>query len=217
MTTTYLDILRCPNCAVDFSTAFLSSTTFWDESTELRPIALGGDPERFAVHCCTDCGYSGEEEDFAAAVPPEVSARIARVIRPLLPKKQRPRPKHLPSRVVPSDQAWYFAALIAEWRGERPERVAQRCLSAAWSSEPGLTERLLRVNAARWFEDSLPGLREGRATWLYRLGEIHRRLGDDRAAGRWFDAAIAEAEADPSDARVGKLALQQKTAPRDTI
>jgi hypothetical protein len=211
-------VLNCPCCGRTFETDILYSTnSFGGTTTDLRPIAVGEQPTRYGVHSCPDCGYAGGEDDFDEPLPPHVVALVTERIAPLI-SEQRPS----------IAKQFEFAAWIAEWLGQAPERIGDNYLQAAWiqdelSSEPQEGERSAadyRRLAVDWFvkavDPQMPVTNHS-LTLVYLIGELHRRSGDPAAAEAWFTRVITEAADNPDLARLAALARRQRDDPQEFL
>jgi uncharacterized protein (DUF2225 family) len=205
MTTMATAILNCPNCNTDVKAQILTSTNYGQSTTDLHRLSGGMDPLEYLVHSCQSCGFTGGQHAFEGDVESEVSAEIARKIKP-----------HVEDGHLATDTRWEFAALIAEWSGKSSPEIAQLYLNAAWTARGQDREYFHRRKAADWFEAGLDAgeiQAKEQSTIVYLIGELYRRVGDQDVALYWFDRAIAEAE----DPRLRELAEQQKTNPQELI
>ena len=123
---------------------------------------------------------------------------------------------------VPGSEKYEAAAKVAEWQGMEPRHVADLLLRAAWCcvDEGDIeAERFFRRKAAWKFEEALASFdgvaREGRAMIIYLVGELWRRIGDERKAARWFDQVPAEIVDPQSQRWVIDAARQQRDCPRE--
>ena len=65
MTTIFEKELLCPCCNHKFEGRGLGSTnTFGPKSTDFRTRAIGFDPLYVIIQTCSNCGFSGFEDDF---------------------------------------------------------------------------------------------------------------------------------------------------------
>jgi hypothetical protein len=123
---------------------------------------------------------------------------------------------------VPGSEKYEAAARVAEWAGAEPRQVADLLLRAAWCcvDEGDVeAERYFRRRAAWAFEQALSAYdgvaREERAVLTYLVGELWRRVGDQRQARAWFEQVPHEITEAHSQQWVLDASRQQKDAPRE--
>jgi tetratricopeptide (TPR) repeat protein len=183
------------------------STNYVGQYSDFHRITSGMNPLLYLIHSCQKCGFTGGDEQFTGKVDTIVAERIKETIYPLV-RDQRLR----------ADERWEFAARIAEWRGQDAEGVAFLYLNAAWCGEADRArEMFYRRKAADYFEKALEGQASNPLAITYLVGELYRRVGEPEVAGMWFDQAIAAAGDDPAKDLIKKLALRQKTDPKDAM
>jgi uncharacterized protein len=214
MTTLQQIELRCPVCATMFrSQAVVATNSFGGKRTDFHERAAGTQPLPYLVHMCGRCGFAGGERDFSDGA--DVGALLKeRVWSQLAPPGGGSRTS------VSGSEKYEAAAKVAEWAAMDVRHIADLYLRAAWCCvDEGDTEaeRYFRRKAARMFEvtlatyDGVP--REERAVLTYLVGELWRRVGDQRLAREWFDRVAGE------DARgqqwVLDAARQQRESPRE--
>lgn len=212
--TTLRDVrLRCPVCARSFkSREVVSSNGFGGKRTDFQVRAAGEQPTQYLVHLCPICGYAGRTELFAEDARP-TSAVIERVWSELSPR--------LTAEPVTGSEKLEFAAKVALWSGASASELGDLYLRAAWCcvDEGDIeAERFFRRHAAWSFADAL-GEWDGvdsteRALLTYLVGELWRRIGDDRQANEWYDRVSGEAVSTEQQWLI-RLAKQQKKDPRD--
>jgi hypothetical protein len=113
-------------------------------------------------------------------------------------------------------------AKVAEWQALDVRHVADLLLRAAWCCvDEGDTEaeRYFRRKAAWKFEEALASYdgvaREERAVLTYLVGELWRRVGDDRQAAAWFNRVGPELSDPATQQWVLDAARQQRDCPRE--
>lgn len=212
--TTLRDVrLRCPVCERNFTSREVVSTNgFGGKRTDFQVRAAGEQPTPYLVHLCPTCGYAGRIELFAedAVATPAV---IERVWTELTPR--------LTAEGVTGSEKCEFAAKVALWAGASPSELGDLYLRASWCcvDEGDIeAERYFRRHAAWSFESALAewdGVDStDRALLTYLVGELWRRIGDDRKAREWYDRVANEVVS--SEQRwIARLAKQQKNDPRD--
>ena len=213
--TTLTDIeLACPVCEATFhSHAVATTNTLGGKRTDFHTRATGTQPLPYFVHTCVRCGYSGTESDFGeeADVSPMLRERVWSELAP-----------QLSGRVMTGSEKYEAAAKVAEWQGAEPRQIGELFLRAAWccvEENDVEAERFFRRKAAWMFERSLSSFdgvtREERAVLTYLVGELWRRIGDDRQARKWFNRVTDEIDDPVSQQWVLDAARQQRDCPRE--
>jgi uncharacterized protein (DUF2225 family) len=100
--------------------------------------------------------------------------------------------------------------------------VADLLLRAAWccvDEADTEAERFFRRKAAWKFEEALASFdgvaREERAVLTYLVGELWRRVGDQRQAADWFNRVAGEINDPATQQWVLDAARQQRDCPRE--
>jgi uncharacterized protein (DUF2225 family) len=100
--------------------------------------------------------------------------------------------------------------------------IADLLLRAAWCCvDEGDTEaeRFFRRRAASKFEEALRSFdgvtRDERAVLTYLVGELWRRIGDDKLSHEWFTRVAAEVIDNQTQQWVIDAARQQRDCPRE--
>ena len=206
--------LRCPICTNVFTSRAVESTdSLGGEATDFRPRSVGIQPLPYLVHRCERCGYAGTEDQFSEEA--QLSSRLeGRVWDELAPRLGLGSPT--------GSEKYEFAAKVATWRSECPRRVADLWLRAAWCAtdeDDVEAERYFRRHAVRAYEEALASYdgvdREDRAIVTYLVGELWRRIGDERRAGDWFDKVPGEITGPVKDQWILKAARQQQENPQE--
>ncbi len=214
MTTLQQIELRCPVCDTRFrSQAVVSTNSFGGKRTDFHERAAGTQPLPFLVHMCSRCGYSGTERDFTddADVSPRLKEHVWNELAPARSVG-----------AVSGSEKYEAAAKVAEWQGMEPRHVADLLLRAAWCcvDEGDIeAERFFRRKAAASFQLALAGYdgvaREERAVLTYLIGELWRRVGDERKARHWFEQVADEVLDSSAQQWIVDAARQQHEMPRE--
>ena len=205
--------LRCPICDNRFhSQAVVSTNSFGGKRTDFHERAAGTQPLPYLVHTCDHCGYSGAERDFSeeAEVSPFLKEHVWNELAPQI------------SKSLTGSEKYEAAAKVAEWQGLEPRHIADLLLRAAWCcvDEGDIeAERFFRRKAARAFDEALASwdgvAREERAVLTYLVGELWRRIGDQRQAGAWFGRVSDEIIDTATQQWILDAARQQTECPRE--
>jgi uncharacterized protein (DUF2225 family) len=214
MTTLQQIELHCPICDNRFrSQSVVSTNSFGGKRTDFHERAAGTQPLPYLIHMCTRCAYSGSERDFGdeAEVSPMLKEHVWNELAPLLG-----------SSTVNGSEKYEAAAKVAEWQNMEPRYVADLLLRAAWCcvDEGDIeAERFFRRKAAWAFELALGSYdgvaKEERAVLTYLVGELWRRIGDDRQGRKWFNRVADEIDDPVSQQWVLDAARQQRDCPRE--
>ena len=214
MTTLKAIDLRCPICGNAFTSRAVQSTdSLGGEATDFRPRSVGIQPLPYLIHRCERCGYAGTEDHFSEGAPlsPGLEGRVWDELAP-----------RLGVGAPTGSEKYEFAAKVAAWQDESPRRVADLWLRAGWCAgdeDDVEAERYFRRYAVRAYEEALASYdgvdREDRAIVTYLVGELWRRIGDERRAGEWFDKVPGEITARTRDQWIVKAARQQKEHPQE--
>ena len=185
--------LSCPVCNTRFdSLAAKVTPRHGGCRSDFREEGSGKHALAYLVHVCVSCGYAGSSEQFdeAVEVAPELRARVYAELAPRMPA---PRTAGAPVLPLPGSEKYEAAATIAEWQSADGRHIADLWLRAAWCCEDENdveAERYYRRKAVWLFQDALQNYdgipADERATITYLVGELWRRIGDDRQASQWF-------------------------------
>jgi len=213
MTTLQQIDLKCPVCDTRFrSQAVVSTNSFGGKRTDFHERAAGTQPLPYLIHTCNRCGYSGAERDFTeeADVTPTLKEHVWNELAPVA------------STGMTGSEKYEAAAKVAEWQALDVRHVADLLLRAAWccvDESDTEAERFFRRKAAWKFEEALASYdgvaREERAVLTYLVGELWRRVGDDRQATAWFNRVGSEISDPATQQWVLDAARQQRDCPRE--
>jgi uncharacterized protein (DUF2225 family) len=224
MTTLQQIELCCPVCATRFrSQAVVATNAFGGRRTDFHERAAGTQPLAYLVHMCNRCGYAGSEADFGddTDLSATLKARVWSELAPTVGCLSRGTGRS----VVPGWAKYEAAAKVETWQGGDPRAIGDCYLRAAWccvEEDDIEAERYFRRKAAWMFAEALSSFdgvpREERAVLTYLVGELWRRIGDVRAAARWFDKVPGEVTTGGTAAAaewVVEAARQQRESPRE--
>lgn len=205
--------LTCPICRNRFgSTALLERDVTTPKRTDFQEPAAARTTLPYLVHLCPRCGYSATLEEFEEQ--PMVDSTLERHVWNELTPKLSEEPM--------GSEKYEFAAKVAIWQDDDPRRIADLWLYAAWCcvDEGDIeAERYYRRFAARAYEAALSTYdgveRDDRAVLTYLIGELWRRIGDERLARAWFDRVALEVTRPAAQKWVVDAATTQRDAPRE--
>ncbi len=213
--TTLRDIaLTCPVCSEQFTSTALQ--TVWaaiGKTTDFRARSLGPPTIGYEIHGCPHCGFTGSESEFGceSVVDPTVQHHVWTELAP-----------RLATAAHRASEKYEFAAKVAQWEGCDEMRVATLWLRAAWccvEERDVEAERYYRRLAAAAFERALVAGddldRDDRAVVTYLVGELWRRIGDERRARSWFERVAGEVSRPREQRWIVDAAHQQKDNPRE--
>jgi len=210
--------LACPICTTAFrSQTVVNTNAFGGKRTDFHERAAGMQPLPFFVHLCTTCGFAGVERDFCEEIQLEEETRervlfeLAPIMAPIM------------ARESPTGSLKYeHAARVAEWQGAEPRYLADLFLRAAWCAvdeDDTEAERYFRRHAAWRFTEALAAFDgvpvDERAVLTYLVGELWRRVGDQKLARLWFERVPLEITDTESQSWVLDMAAQQSEMPKE--
>jgi len=189
MTTFGETVFECPVCEEEVPGKVLHSTNQMGQDSDFCPVTMGVHAVPLVINACGNCGYAGYGSDFSGPefTPQEkISFLSARIHEGLIPLEARL--DHLSS-----DHAYYLAYLTRRHFKAPPEELGDLLLKASWClrldggrPRDETASSRYRREAIREFrravEDPAKGAEEQR-TFLYLVGELHRREGE-------FDEAV---------------------------
>ena len=205
--------LTCPNCRQQFTSALLPPGSLpGRRRTDFQLAADGLQPLPFEVHLCARCGFAGPAQWFEAEdLPFEVSQHVWDDLAP----------RAAGGRLTASEK-YEFAAKVATWSGASMREVADLWLRAAWCcvDEGDIeAERYYRRHAAWMFEDCLKEYdaveRDDRPAVTYLVGELWRRIGDEKRAREWFERVADEVTNEREQGWLIYWAKRQRVSPRE--
>ena len=213
--TTLLNIqLTCPVCSRTFhSHTVLPTELPVRKRTDFHEEPVGMQPLPYLVHTCFTCGYSGDDREFGrdACVKRDVVAQVWDQLTP-----------RVTAGPVTGSEKYELAAKVAAWQRDDPLEVGDLLLRAAWCcvDEGDIeAERYFRRKAAWQFEAALnrcDGVEQNeRASFTYLVGELWRRVGDTKAAVRWFNRVPSEIVDPVGQDWIIRAARRQRVDPRE--
>lgn len=198
--------ITCPLCTHVYTTKKVLSKHVKTQKVEGDFYAIYRDvnPNYYAVNVCGQCGYA-----FLDKTKPKITAY----------KRERYR-QHVVSRWVPREYgslrsimeavvSFKLAVFCAQFMDEPERTVGGLCLQVAWLyrelGEHGQEERFLR-DALDFYTYAYENDRtidtDGRMTYL--LGELHRRMGEQKEAIQYFNQVISDKQALPKYVRMAR-------------
>jgi uncharacterized protein (DUF2225 family) len=179
--------------------------------TDFHECSTGVPALHYFVHMCSRCGYAGTEEEFTTdAVNPAVREHVWEELAP-----------NAFEYAQTGSAKYEAAAKIAIWQGAEPRKVGDLFLRAAWCcvDEGDVeAERYFRRLAAWQFEGSLEShddtALDERAVFTFLVGELWRRIGDERLAREWF-SRVEDELTSPRQRWIVDAARQQRDDPRE--
>lgn len=202
----------CPLCGNVFESQIVASTnSFGKLHSDLYQEAEGAQPIYYLVHTCTNCGYSGYDDDFQPQdVTIEFRDLVSNVITP-----------EIKGRKIDANGHFYLAALCAEWKGVPPQTIARIYHIGAWYYRiQGEEEKefFYLHMAAEYYERALSSgeaPKENKATFTYLIGDLYRRMGDPETAKEWYGKVEQVIKENGGDPEILEYAKRQMTSPVD--
>jgi uncharacterized protein (DUF2225 family) len=214
MTTLHLIELSCPVCDSAFrSQTVVATNGFGGKRTDFHERAAGMQPLPYFVHLCTHCGYAGVTRDFREEV------QLSDLLKEQVWNELAPA---LTSSLPSGSLKYEHAAKVAAWQDADPRYLADLYLRAAWccvDEGDSEAERYFRRHAAWRFADALASYDgvppDERAVITYLVGELWRRIGDDRQSELWYNRVADEVTEPAAQSWVLEVAEQQRVEPRE--
>ena len=186
--------LTCPCCRHEFETRIVTSFQIGEKEPDFCPRYLGGNPLPDFLHVCPECGFVGYEADYRSFDESKVK-RVNTLLAGFHWTK---------NQMLGGAERYRRAALIGIYAGKRSAEVADLYLQATWCSrmegEDDDSQKGARRKAVKYFElalsaeefspDDLPVVH-------YLLGELNRRLGENKKALKHFDRMDNLEKVDP--------------------
>ncbi|MFH1421680.1 MAG: DUF2225 domain-containing protein [Planctomycetota bacterium] len=204
--------IKCPVCDRIFKSEVVVSTNQVGQYTDFKPVVCGVFPYPFFIHTCPSCGFSGYDDDFSQTYPVQFKEKVR---------------YELSKQLTKDKTSGYNKYMFAAWCYEQLQRnkmeTADLYLRAAWCAQDEsdeIKEKEARKKSALLFEKALvlgeiPA--EQRATIIYLLGELKRRLGKTEEAAIWFDKVQFELHDPDNQKWLVFAAKQQKRNPKQTM
>lgn len=205
--------LICPVCGTQFTSTSIVATDRIGQDTDFRPRSRGTDPVPHNVHLCPDCCFSAFQGDFDSVPEPVREYVLSGVVR------------HLPlwaddsPRTVSGSAKYLIAAQCYEHDLRATElRLGDLYLRASWCARQENNhrrERECQIGAALRFEQALADSEVGqaqRATILYLVGELYRRLGHHELAVAVLEEAEVVCSGKTETRLIGLIHRQRQAA-----
>ena len=200
--------IKCPLCGTDYSTKKVLSRLAKVKRVDgdFRAHYSGLNPSYYAVNVCQECGFA-----FMEKTKPKISSiQRSRYIEDVI-SRWRPRRLTQGRSVQEAIISFKLAIFCAQYIEEPARTVGGLCLQLAWLYRELEDEE----QEMRFLQDALEFYRhayetdatielDGRLTYL--LGELYRRVGDERNAIFFFNQLIHDKNA---QAKYIKLAREQ--------
>ncbi len=177
-------LMKCPACDHGFESKLVTGFKIGDKDPDFCPRYLDGNPLPAFLHVCPECGFIGYESDYRHMRDEKVLKRVRELLAGFHWQK---------GQALGGAERYRRAALIAIYAGKRSAEVADLYLQATWCSrmegEQDDDQKNARRKAVKYFELALAAEEFGAddlAVVHYLLGELNRRLGNDKAALEHF-------------------------------
>lgn len=176
--------LNCPGCSHEFESRLVTGYKIGDKDPDFCPRYLDGNPLPAFLHVCPECGFTGFESDYRHLRDEKILKRVRELLKGF---------HWQPGQTLGGAERYRRAALIAIYAGKRSAEVADLYLQATWCSrmegEQDDDQKNARRKAVKYFELALAAEEFGLddlPVVHYLLGELQRRLGNDKAALEHF-------------------------------
>jgi uncharacterized protein len=197
--------VTCPLCKRNYTTKKVLSKAIRTERVEGDFYAVYEDvnPIYYYVNVCVDCGFS-----FMEKTEPKIAQYVRDNYKREVLSRWNPRDYCVGRSIKEAIVAYKLAIFCAQYIGEASRTVGGLCLHLAWLyRELGQQEefRFLR-DALDCYLDAYETDRsiesDGKITYL--IGELSRRLGDAKAAVRFFNLVIQNKKSEPKYVRLAR-------------
>lgn len=197
MTTTQRITVRCPKCDTIFDIKKLVTSGHTGQDTDFRPHFLGEDPLNYFVHICPKCKFPALDDEliFARSTVSafEMKLPVEKKLE-MLAERQL-----LEGEIYKASKTYHRIVWVYRALGSKTEKPAT--IKAIKSYLKALKER------------KVPD--EDKATVIYVVGELYRRIGEEEKAIEFFKRVKKYAL--PGQERIKELAKQQALSPKDTL
>lgn len=204
--------LKCPVCRSNITVRAIraSSIRRLSQDTDLMVRYSGYNPMFYDAWVCVKCGYAGLSSQFN-----DVSYKQEKDIKKQICSKWKPK-KYPPEYDIDTSIERYKLALLnAIVKNAKVSDKALICLKLAWHyrlKEDKQNEKSFLKQALQGFEnayekESFPIAKMDEPTLSYLIGELYRRLGDNKTALIWFGRVLANRAAKN---KIKDMAREQK-------
>jgi len=190
----------CALCGKTFPDKVLGSTNVKERDTELRPYAMGLQPQPYFIHACPHCGFT--DGDHHLKLSDQERAEIRKFLAAYCQQ-------HRCGQLSPVEKYEVYARTL-EIRRLPPLTVASQYRHAAWMADDAgdaAAARTFREKAIQLMSQALENSQVAAKevpVVTYLVGELNRRQGNFPAALNWFGQVK-----DP-DPQLAKILAQQK-------
>ena len=198
--------IHCPLCSTEYRTKKVLSRAAKVKGVDGDFCAhySGLNPSHYAVNVCRECGFAFLEKTKPKISSSQRSQYIADVI-----SRWQPRTLTEGRSVQEAVVAFKLAIFCAQYIEEPARTVGGLCLQLAWlyrELEDEEQEMRFLREALEFYRDAYETDTsielDGRLTYL--LGELYRRVGDDRSAVLFFNQLIHDKQAMPKYVRLAR-------------
>ena len=187
--------LTCPCCKHEFESKLVTGFRIGEKEADFCPRYLDGNPLPNFLHVCPECGFVGYETDYRSLTDEKKVERVKMLLAGFHWEE---------GQNLGGAERYRRAALIGIYAGKRSAEVADLYLQATWCSrmegEADDEEKGARRKAVKYFELALAAEEFGPddlPVVHYLLGELSRRLGDDKKALKHFEKMDDLEKVDP--------------------
>lgn len=172
--------LTCPCCSREFETQLVTGYRIGEKEYDFCPRYLDGNPLPNFLHVCPDCGYVGFEADYRHLKDEGKVQKVRHLLKGFHWEN---------GQKLEGPDRYRRAALIGIYSGKKSAQIAELYLQATWCSrmdgEPDDEQKGARRKAVKYFELALASdefSTDDLAVVHYLIGELSRRLGEDKKA-----------------------------------
>ncbi|MGE5417259.1 MAG: DUF2225 domain-containing protein [Acidobacteriota bacterium] len=205
----------CPVCRMGFKSLSVRSSASYvsKQDSDFHVVYSGASPLHYTVVVCPICNYSASAATFNDPLPTNVSEFIAKSL-----SAQRFQPLQLNKERTAEDALTCFqmAVQVAQLKQAKPGQVCGLLHATAWvcrelnleeAETLYLQEALTAYMNAYENESSPPGNLD-QLSFMYLIGELHRRLRKFDESVYWYNKVITDKDI-KKNVRLDKLTREQ--------
>lgn len=209
---------NCPVCGNDFKSRVVKTgkARLISKDTDLMPRYQNINPLFYDIYICPKCGYAAMSRFFN-----NIKEHQAELIKQKISSKFHAKTYPLIYDVDIAIERYKLSLLNSLVKNAKTSEKAYTCLKLAWlyrikenSGEETKFIQQAYIGLKEAYEkESFPICGMDSYTYMYLIGELARKLGDNSEALKWFGKVIISQNVNP---RLKELARDQKDLIRGT-
>ncbi|TFF86853.1 MAG: DUF2225 domain-containing protein [Promethearchaeota archaeon] len=211
MTTLFPIQLQCPVCNNIFDSNEIGSCGHASKRADFRPNYWGANPVEFFYHLCT-CGFCSIKSLFKLEINNKDFIEKIENLGPL-------RHYTLAQKI---ERAMICLELLNEFGYVDLNNLdlANNWINAFWWARNSDEINKFGKKVLDYFQDAYENnliKKDEILTIRYLMGEINRRMGNIESANKFYDEVISQSKDIKDQEDIYKLALRQKTDPKENL